>query len=142
MRYTTETGDLGAFIQYALEGFRDGLENIIKVIHRDQTELTWNNFVHDTIESMERKNNETQRRLRQLAYHIPADRFCSPDEIKTLNPQIAGRYMRLSPVTLRRDLDILVKTNILKAEKGRFRANHEILRSFLPETSVPIRRHY
>ena len=40
LQLVTETGNLGDFIQYALEGFRDGLEHTITVIHKDQTELT------------------------------------------------------------------------------------------------------
>jgi len=39
-------------------------------------------------------------------------------------------------------LDILAERKLLKMEKGKYRANHELLRSFLPEASVSIRRHY
>ena len=142
LQRASETGDLSAFIQYALEGFRDGLEQTIMVIHRGQTELTWNNYVHDMIENIQGKNRNTLRRLRELAYRIPADRFCSPDEIKILTVEIADKYMNLNPITLRRDLDILTEQELLKAEKGKYRANHELLRSFLPESSVSIIRHH
>ena len=138
----SETGNLSAFIQYALEGFRDGLEQTITVIHKGQTELTWNNYVHDIIENIQGKNKNTIQRLRQLAYHIPQDKFYSPDEIKILDIKIAEKYIKRNPVTLRRDLDILAEKKLLKAEKGKYRANHELLRGFLPESSVSIRRHY
>jgi Fic family protein len=144
LQYATETGDLSEFIQYALEGFRDGLEHTIMVIHKDQTELTWNNYVHDVTEKMqdEGKNRKILKRIRQLAYHIPADKFLSLDEIAILDYKIAEEYMGLNPITLRRDLDLLVKKDLLKTEKNRYRANHELLHSLLPETSVPIRRHH
>jgi Fic family protein len=144
LQRATETGDLTEFIQYALEGFRDGLEHTILVIHKDQTELTWNNYVHDVTEKMqdEGKNRKTMQRIRQLAYYIPADRFLGLDEIAILNPKIAGEYLGLNPITLRRDLDLLIGKNLLKTEKNKYCANYGLLHSLLPETSVPIRRHY
>ena len=144
LQQTTESGDLSAFIQYALEGFRDGLENTIGVIHKDQTESTWNNYVHDVTEKMqdEGKNRNILRRIRQLAYHIPADRFYSIDEIGILSPEIAGEYRGRNQITLRRDLDLLVGKELLKTEKSKYRANYELLHSFLPEISVPLKRHY
>ena len=142
LQYASETGDLSAFIQYALEGFRDGLEQTLALIHVEQTELTWNNYVHELTEKIEGKNAKTLRRLRQLAYHIPADKFCGPDEIKILNTKIAEEYRKLSPNTIRRDLDFLVDKKFLITEKGKYRANYELLYSFMPESGEPIKRHY
>jgi Fic family protein len=144
LQHATETGDLSEFIQYALEGFRDGLENTITVIHREQTEITWSNYVHDEIEKMqdEGKSTKTLRRLRQLAYYIPSDKFYSIDEIMVLNAKIAVEYRGLNPITLRRDLDLLVRKELFKIEKNKYRANHELLLSLLPETSTPLKRHY
>jgi len=144
LQHTTETGDLSAFIQYALEGFRDGLEKTIAVIHKEQTELIWYNYVHDLIEKMqeEGKNKKTLQRIRQLAYHIPADRFYSLEEIRILHPNIAEEYWELNLITLRRGLDLLVEKELLKTEKGKYRANYELLHNLLPETSAPIKRRY
>nr|AGS53944.1 FIG00764172: hypothetical protein [uncultured bacterium contig00109] len=144
LHHASETGDLKAFIQYALEGFRDGLEKIIELIHKEQAELTWKNYVHDITEKMqsEEKYKKTARRVRQLAYYIPADRFYSLDEIKILNARIAGEYQAVSLKTLRRDLDLLVKKELLKTEKNKYRANNELLHRLLPEASAGIRRHF
>jgi Fic family protein len=144
LQYASETGELKSFIQYALLGFRDGLEKIIEIIHNEQTELTWKNYVHDITEKMQfdEKSRKTARRIRQLAYYIPADRFYSIDEIKILNIKIADEYLKLSPITLRRDLELLVEKRLLKTEKNKYCSNYELLHNFLPETSIPIRRHY
>jgi Fic family protein len=142
LQHASETGDLSAFIQYALEGFRDGLENTIGIIHENQRELTWNNYVHDVTEKMPGKNQKILRRIRQLAYHIPADRFCGLDEIRILDIGIAEAYLRLNTITLRRDLDLLAEKELLKTEKGKYRANYELLHNFLPEISAPINVHY
>ena len=138
------TGDLTQFFGYALEGFRDGLENTIEIIHRNQRELSWNNHVNDTVEKMrgEGKGGKIQGRLRQLAYGIGGDRFYSLDEIRIINTKIAGEYMKLNIITLRRDLDLLTEMKLLKAEKNKYRANHELLLSFVPEAGAPLKRHY
>jgi hypothetical protein len=149
LQYASETGELGESIQYAVEGFRDGLENTIEIIHKNQTELTWNNYVHDIIEKMQGKNQQTMRRMRQLAYYIPADRFYSIDEIMILNTNIAGAYRQLNKITLRRDLDLLTEKELLITEKStsrtgtyKYRANYDLLHGLLPEASVPLKRHY
>ena len=142
LQNATDTGNLSAFIQYALEGFRDGLEQTITVIHKEQTELTWNNYVHDVIENIQGKNSNSLRRLRQLAYYIPPDRQYSPDEIRILNPQIAKEYLKLNPITLQRDLKLLTEQKLLVDEKGKYRANHALLHNFMPESSITIKRHY
>jgi len=144
LQQTTETGNLSAFIQYALEGFRDGLESTIDVIHKYQIESTWNNYVHDITEKMqdEGKSRNTLRRIRQLAYRIPADRFYSLGEIGILTPEIAKEYHGLNQITLRRDLDLLVEKELLITEKSKYRGNYGLLHSFLPEASVPLKRHY
>jgi Fic family protein len=144
LQNASETGDLSTFIQYAVEGFRDGLEATIEIIHKNQTELTWNNFVHDVTVKMqdEGKNRKILRRMRQLAYGIPADRFYSLDEITYLNPEIADIYLELNQMTLRRDLDLLAEKELLKTEKNKYCANYGLLHDLLAEASVPLKRHY
>ena len=144
LQNATETGNLNAFIEYALEGFRDGLESIIKTIHRDQTELIWNNYIHDVTEKMqnEGKSRKLLRRVQQLAYHIPADRFYRMDEIMILNLDIAGEYLKLNKITLRRDLELLVEKGLLKTDKNKYSANYELLHNFLPGVNVQIKRRF
>jgi len=144
LQHASETGNLSAFIEYALEGFRDGLENVLNIIHKDQTEITWKNFVYDEVEKIqdEGKNSKTLHRIRQLAYYIPADRFCSVAEIRFLNPKITEEYGKLNEITLRRDLELLVEKKLLVADKSKYSANYKLLQNFLPETSVPIIRRF
>ena len=103
-----------------------------------------NNYAHDTIENLqdEKKNPKILRRIRQLAYNIPADRFLNLEEITYLTPNIAREYQKLNQITLRRDLEFLAGKNLLITEKGRYRANFEQLHSYLPESSVAIKRRY
>jgi Fic family protein len=144
LQNASESGNLSAFIEYALEGFRDGLEKILGIIHADLTEAAWKNYVHDVIDEIqnEGKNPTTLRRIRQLAYYIPADRFCSIAEIRFLNPRITEEYIKLNEITLRRDLELLVEKKLLAMEKSKYSANYKLLQNFLPEAGVRIKRHY
>jgi len=144
LQNASETGELSAFIVYSLEGFCDGLENIIKIIHKDQTEITWKNYVHDKMEKIqeEGKSKKTMQRIKQLAYYIKADKFYSINEIRIINYKIADEYIGLNEITLRRDLDLLVEKGLLKTEKNKFCANYELLNSFLAGTSIKIKRQY
>jgi len=144
LQLASETGNLSSFIEYALEGFCDGLENTIKIIHKDQFELTWKNYVHDEIEKLRDigKSEKTRERLRQLAYHIRSDRFYSTNEIIILHYKIANAYSGLNEITLRRDLEYLVQKGLLTEEKNKYSANYKLLQYLLPGTSVQLKRHY
>ena len=144
LRLASETGDLSAFVLYAIEGFRDGLENIIAGIHEEQTELTWSSYVRDKIGDMQKegKNQKTLRRLRLLIYSMPMEISLRIEDIMYLNAEIADEYWNLNPITLRRDLALLVEKKLLKGEKGKYRANYELLHSLLPGASVPLKKHF
>jgi Fic family protein len=137
----TETGELTKFLLYALQGFRDGLEEVLEIIHTDQIDLIWNNYVHDSIEAQaELKTKKIQERIRQLAYHIPGDRFLAKEDILVAHPKIIQHYKGLSDVTLQRDLEILVRLDLLVQEKRRYRARKELLHMFMPDSAAEIER--
>jgi Fic family protein len=142
LQQATETGSLTNFINYALQGFRDGLEEVLQVIHKSQIDMTWRNYVHDIINTLqeEGKSSKTVYRIRQLAFHIPNDRFVAIPEIKITNEKIYTCYKKLSDATLSRDLQILTEKNILERKKNMFRAKKEVLHSFFPTVRSNITR--
>jgi Fic family protein len=141
LQEATATGVLSGFLCYALEGFRDGLEKVLEIIHGDQRDLTWTNYVHDTVDGLE-NNKKVLERIRQLAYYLPDDKFLTMDEIRLFHPKIAWHYKNLSGLTLLRDLGMLVDLNLLAREKQRFRTKKEQLSVFLPVSVADIRRRY
>jgi Fic family protein len=136
LQNAAETGELADFILYALTGFRDGLEHdVLKVIHDDQIDMTWKNYVHDITEAMQRtgeKNEKVVRRVRQLAYYLPHDRLVPLNEVKTADIAIHQAYEGFTRPTLRNDLELLVKHKLVIAQDGAYRSNKEILRIFMP----------
>ncbi|MDR2739550.1 MAG: Fic family protein [Treponema sp.] len=143
LQITTATGILTNFLQYALEGFRDGLEGVLEIIHSDQIDLTWSNYVHDRIDSLaDEKNDKVLERMRQLAYYIPDKQFLTKDEIRSFHPKIVGHYRKLSDLTLRRDLETLLDLGLLTREKQKYRTRKELLQMFLSASAAEIHRSY
>jgi Fic family protein len=140
LQEATETGSLTHFFHYALRGFRDGLEGVLEIIHADQINLIWNNYVHDIIDGQgEIKTKKIQERIRQLAYHI-GDKFLTKEEILLSHPRIAQSYRGLSSLTLQRDLETLVRLGLLAQEKKRYRTNKELLQMFISDSAAEIKR--
>jgi Fic family protein len=134
LQQTVETGNLTKFITYALTGFRDGIEGVLGIIHTSQIEMTWRNYVHDRIgESGEEQNKSEKilRRIRQLAYYIPADKYYSLSEIRIIHPNITREYKQLSDLTLSRDIALLQELNLILEQKRKYRTNMDILRTFM-----------
>jgi Fic family protein len=140
LQEATETGSLTHFLHYALQGFRDGLEGVLEIIHTDQIDLIWNNYVHDTIDGHEEiKTKKIQERIRQLACHI-GSKFLTREEILLSHPKIARHYSGLSSLTLQRDLETLVRLDLLVQEKKRYRTHKELLQMFISGSAAEIGR--
>jgi hypothetical protein len=143
LQQAVETGHLTQFITYALTGFRDGIEGVLEIIHKSQIEMTWRNYVHDRIgESGEEQNKSEKilRRIRQLAYYIPADKYYSLSEIRIIHPNITREYKELSDLTLSRDMALIQKLDLIVEQKRKYRTNKDILRSFTTPATTDIRR--
>jgi Fic family protein len=143
LQQTVETGDLTKFITYALTGFRDGIEGVLGIIHTSQIEMTWRNYVHDMIEKAGEEQNKSEkilRRIRQLAYYLPADKYYRPSEIRIIHPNITREYKQLSDLTLSRDMALLQELNLIVEQKKKYRTNKDILGTFITPTTRDIRR--
>jgi Fic family protein len=146
LQNAVEKGDLTDFIYYALEGLRDGLEHdVLKLIHDDQIDMTWKNYVHDITEELQKtegKNRKVIQRIRQLAYYLPSDRLLAMSQIKTADIHITQAYEGLTRPTIKSDLDLLVRHDLLIDEDGKYRSAKETLRVFMPGTSSGITKHF
>jgi Fic family protein len=140
LQEATATGELTNFLCYALQGFRDGLEELLEIIHTDQIDLIWTNYVHDVIDAQTEITKKVQERIRRLAYHMPGDKFLTKENVLVSHPGIIRHYQGLSGLTLQRDLDFLVRLDLLAQEKRRYRARKELLQMFMPDSATEIER--
>jgi Fic family protein len=125
--------DLTNFIEYAVQGFRDGLLKTLKMIQGNQFEITWQKLIYDRFAAKQFTKKNVYARQRALALAIPMDRSITENDIQQLGADLTRTYANLSSRTLRRDLDELVAMDIVVAVEGRFRANTILLRKQVPQ---------
>lgn len=118
------------FVDYAIEGFVDGLREQIDLIRRQQMEVTWVNYVHSQFEG--RRMTETQRRRRALVLAMTAGEVVPREAIAELSPAIARLYATVGSKTITRDLNALVKARLLKQVQGGFEPHTDVIEAFLP----------
>lgn len=123
-------GDIIPFILYAVEGFADGLRAQLRVIRDQQWDVAWRNFIHESFRDQTSPGAERQRRL-ALDLSQKSDPV-SLSELAEISPRIAKAYANKTDKTLRRDVDKLLKMELIRKEKDGYLANKELLLAFLP----------
>lgn len=132
---STKTGNLSDFIAYAIKGYRDGLNNILSLIQLDQFKTSWINYIHETFQTnkIKSKNENLNKRRRNLMLAIPIDKRLTIDEILNLNVDVASTYKILSRRTLMRDIKELIDLELLKNEQDIYWANIDLLKRYIPK---------
>lgn len=129
-RASESGGNVVPFIQYAVQGFLDGLKEHLAMIRYLQWDIAWRDYVY---ERFERSTSAADKRRRDLV--IDLSRQVGPvaqHDIRRLTPRIAELYSRLSAKTLTRDLVDLVEEGMLERSPKGLRVRREIVLSFLP----------
>jgi Fic family protein len=124
-------GDIIPFIQYAVEGFVDGMRSQLKVIQQQQLLVAWRDFVYEHFRDKTGKINE---RLRKLVLDLSA--LKEPvvlNKLPLVSPRVAELYATKTQKTIRRDVTELLKHNLIRREGNGYVSNKEIMLSFLPE---------
>lgn len=128
-----KTRDLTNFIQYAIQGFRDGLIETLDAIQEMQFKIFWRDHIYTTFSDIDYKKREVFKRKRNLMMAIPLNGWKTQEEIlQNVDQHLAFEYMQYKPLTLKRDLDELVQLELLVKEKNKYRPNIDILLASLP----------
>ncbi|MBM3699408.1 MAG: Fic family protein [Actinobacteria bacterium] len=132
---STKTGNLSDFLAYAIKGYRDGLNNILELTQVDQFKTSWANYIHEIFRTskIKSKNENLNKRRRNLILSIPIFKKFTIDEILNLTVDIAATYKILSQRTLTRDLKELINLELLRNEQDKYWANIDLLLSFFPK---------
>ena len=138
------TGNLSAFIEYALTGFRDGLQQTLEKIQASQLLNTWQKYVYDQFSEIEMGQKEVFKRRRTLGLEIPIDKKFTFKEIPELTIKLARLYSGKSTKTLERDIHELIKNDILIFDEGKYFANISVLNKMIAKrkgllTSISIK---
>lgn len=127
--------DLGAFIEYAVQGFRDGLLRTLQTLQANQFEITWIKLIYDRFAKKAYTKKSVFVRQRRLALALPRGRVLTVKDVTELTPAIARDYATLSEKTVQRDLETLVMMGIARREEAGYAADADVLRQ-----QVPVRR--
>lgn len=115
---TSVTREVFPFIQYAVQGFVDGLQEQIAKIEQQQIKVLWKNHVYDKFGENLGKIDE---RRRTLMLEISAEYFrrgqsIPLDSLRYLSPRIAEAYYGKVDKTIRRDIEELRTMSLIKVE--------------------------
>jgi len=127
--------DLSAFIEYAVQGFRDGLLHTLQTIQANQFDITWIKLIYDRFAEKRYTKKSTFVRQRRLALALPRDRVLTVKDVMELTPAIARDYATLSGKTVQRDLETLVAMGLASRSERGYAAGADVLRQ-----QVPVRR--
>lgn len=127
-RASKSGGDVQPFLNYALQGFVDGLREQLAVVRRSQLEVAWENFVHTTLDGPE---TPTTKRRKHLVLDMP-DEVIPRSELTKVSSRVVRDYATTGPRTLSRDLNALVERKLIRRRRGGYQANRQLISAFLP----------
>ena len=127
-----ENKDLTCFIDYALLGYRDGLEQTLNIIQGSQFENTWQKLIYDQFDAIwAEMREEVFKRQRQLALEFPFEKGLMMSEISVLYVHLAKTYAKVSEKTIQWDIEKLIELKRVKKANDKFFANIDILKSMI-----------
>ena len=132
----SRTRDLSAFLQYAIQGYYDGLKTVLRSLSATTIETAWRYLVHARFAERPYRKKNVFKRRRRLALALPPDKSLTPDEAMMLTADLAREYASLNPRTLLRDLDELKEMGIVFDDEGKVRANLGLLVPHMPRRRV------
>jgi Fic family protein len=128
-------GDGGAlpFIQYALQGFVDGLRDQLAVIRSQQFADRWEQYVYQQF-----GRAKSQARLRQRQLVLELSKFDQPlprAELPRLTTGLVEMYHGKTDKTLSRDINAVLKMGLVRRLDGAYLANKHLIETLLPVTA-------
>ncbi len=128
--------NLQGFIEYALQGFKDELSDQCDRIYAKQLLRIWYDSIHTEFRKRFGENlSPTQQRQKRLILELTDRRLgiaVRNEHIRDVSPALALNYAHKSKRTLQRDLNALVKMDLLKQVGHGYMPNVEILVSLSP----------
>jgi Fic family protein len=137
LHYASKSGgDVLPFIEYAIQGFLDGLRQQLVLVRDQVFDVVWLNYLIDVF-----SDKESQTDVRRLELMQDISRHAEPipiGELSLLSPRVAKHYANVTPKTLMRDLRKLARMRVLTFVQGRkIRARKELITAFLPTIALP-----
>lgn len=136
LNMATQKRDACDFVAYAVQGFRDGLVEQLKYIFKQVLDTSWENYVYEEFKEHKRSEKSTKR-MRTLVLELSKKGEPVPKELLVaLSPKVIDYYKQGSAKMLSRDINELIRLDlIVKTDKG-YRAKMEKMLGFFPARAV------
>lgn len=123
-------GDVRDFFAYAIQGFRDGLQDVIDFIIEQVQMVSWEHYVFERFRELPK--NDALRRQRDIL--IQLSRQAKPLTRKEFEQLTAKIYLDEGKTknSFTRDLSSLLKTDLIKETDGKFAPNVHLILNKLP----------
>ena len=113
------------FIEYALQGLIDGLEEQQETIRQQQLEVHWSNHIHHVFGDT---TTDAERRRRRLILDLsPASEPVPLPRLRHVSPAVAEAYAGMSDKTLRRDVEQLERLGLVLRTEAGIRPRREVV---------------
>jgi len=126
---STDRGRPEAFIDYAVQGFADGLRQQIQQVKAQHRIVVWRDFVHEQF-----RGNDSARyqRLRKLAMDLAHTAEPTPKaKLWSITERVRNAYRGKTLKTVTRDVNELAHRQLIVREGGGYVANLRILDAFV-----------
>lgn len=127
-----KSSDLTEFIQYALQGFRDGLKENLNIIQESQFSIFWQHYIYETFADLKYTKRGVFKRKRALMLQMPINKTYTVDKLLEISADVAKRYATIGRPSALRDLKELQELNLIRKEGRKYIANTTILKSMMP----------
>lgn len=123
-------GDILPFLEYAIEGFVDGLREQIELIRTSQWRDTWINHVHTAFRD---RHDKAALRQRDLVLDLAETSNPVPrNALRKLSERVAVAYSGMSDRTLARDLADLHELSLIDIGPDGYTARRGVVLAMLP----------
>jgi hypothetical protein len=124
-------GDIIPFIQYATQGFVEGLREQLEFIRAQRWDISWSDYVNEQFGDCKSPTELRQRRLVLDLSHA-RDVVIPINQIPEISVTLAKLYAKKTIRTMQRDVSALERMGLLERRPDGVRAKREKILAFLP----------
>lgn len=128
-RTSQSGGKMDHFMEYAIRGFSEGLSEQLASIRDQHLRISWINFVHTRFQGM---TGTAAKRRRNLVLALSEqDQPVPRSQIGEINPRVAREYANASQKMISRDLNFLLKMELVERTRSGYSAKKQLMQAFL-----------
>lgn len=140
LQYASKTGDPLKFIQYALEGFKDGLREQLRGVYDQLVRISMKDYIYEVFDPSGldgRLRAGIERRRKILLAFARLDRAATISEVLREDVEAALAYAKVTKATLGKDVEELVSERwLLELADDRYQSNKNLILRFRPRSGL------